>query len=213
MGAPARLLQRPTPTELRHQIYRFPSLVRPPGPVPFHTQNSSQETRTESFGGHWGPAFFTYFHEQNEKLDQNTTTAGRKLNMKSLGMVNAIVDEPTQTEYLLRFTRENTYGLQLINDTVYDHGDFALRRPGGCQEKLDYCAWLDRESLTRRVACSAAQFICQADVEGLYYTFGLEGRGTYDIVSCSQPFALDMAVLTVPSARSPATTYPRTTGA
>lgn len=136
---------------------------------------------TESFGGHWGPAFFTHFHEQNEKLDQNTTSSGRKLNMKSLGMVNAIVDEPTQTEYLLRFTRENTYGLQLINDTVYDHGDFALRRPGGCQEKLDYCAWLDRESLTRRVACSAAQFICQADVEGLYYTFGLEGRGTYDI--------------------------------
>ncbi|KAL0255176.1 hypothetical protein SLS55_009706 [Diplodia seriata] len=141
-------------------------------------------TRTESFGGHWGPSFFTYFHEQNEALDQkNTTTTGRKLHMKSLGIVNGIVDEPTQTEYLLRFTRENTYGLTLINDTVYDHGDFALRRPGGCQEMLDYCASLDRESLTRRVACSAAQFVCQADVEGLYYQFGLEGRGTYDIVS------------------------------
>ncbi|OJD33746.1 carboxypeptidase s1 [Diplodia corticola] len=135
---------------------------------------------TESFGGHWGPAFFTHFHEQNEALDKNTTS-GRKLNMKSLGIVNGIVDEPTQTEYLLRFTRENTYGLQLINDTVYAHGDFALRRPGGCQEKLNDCASLDRESLTRRVSCSAAQFICQADVEGLYYTFGLEGRGTYDI--------------------------------
>ncbi|GME33913.1 carboxypeptidase s1 [Neofusicoccum parvum] len=134
----------------------------------------------ESFGGHWGPAFFTYFHDQNEKIDQNTST-GRKLNMKSLGIVNGIVDEPTQTEYLLRFTHENTYGVKLINDTIYDHGDWALRRPGGCQEKLDYCAYLDRESLTRRVSCSAAQFICQADVEGLYYTFKVEDRGTYDI--------------------------------
>ncbi|OMP81760.1 Carboxypeptidase S1-like protein A [Diplodia seriata] len=136
---------------------------------------------TESFGGHWGPAFFTYFHSQNEMLDQKNTSTGRKLHMKSLGIVNGIVDEPTQTEYLLRFTRENTYGLTLINDTVYAHGDFALRRPGGCQEMLDYCASLDRESLTRRVACSQAQFVCQADVEGLYYQFGLEGRGTYDI--------------------------------
>lgn len=106
--------------------------------------------------------------------------------MKSLGIVNGIVDEPTQTEYLLRFTHENTYGVKLINDTVYDHGDWALRRPGGCQEKLDYCAYLDRESLLRRVSCSAAQFICQADVEGLFYTFNLEGRGTYDIVRQSE---------------------------
>ncbi|KAF2135710.1 uncharacterized protein K452DRAFT_313776 [Aplosporella prunicola CBS 121167] len=135
---------------------------------------------TESFGGHWGPAFFTYFYEQNEKLSAQGSP-GRKLNMKSLGIVNGIVDEPTQTEYLLRFTKENTYGLQLINDTIYAEGDWALRRPGGCQDNLNSCAALTKEGLVRRAQCSGAQFICQNDVESMYYTFKTENRGTYDI--------------------------------
>lgn len=140
----------------------------------------------ESFGGHWGPAFYTLFNEKNSELDEITAT-GRKLNLKSLGIVNGIVDEHTQTRYLLDFTRgeNNGYGVDLINDTIYDYGKWNRDRPGGCQEKLDYCDWLERDSIVRRSACSAAQFICQSDVEGMFYTFNLEGRGTYDIVSPS----------------------------
>ncbi|KAF7589545.1 hypothetical protein BBP40_004168 [Aspergillus hancockii] len=138
---------------------------------------------TESFGGHWGPSFSTYFYEQNKKLSEKESK-GRKLNFKSLGIVNGIIDEPTQTKYLLEFTKKNTYGVQLINDTIYDHGDFSLNMPGGCQEQLDYCNWLKREnSIVRRSACSAAQFICQTTVEGLFYRFG--DRGTYDIRKAS----------------------------
>ncbi|KAJ4124555.1 hypothetical protein NW754_000253 [Fusarium falciforme] len=136
----------------------------------------------ESFGGHWGPAFFTYFNEQNEKLDKDTTK-GRKLEMKSLGIVNGIVEPVVQTRHLLEFTRaeHNGYGVDLVNDTIYNYGKFSRDRPGGCQEQLEYCAWLERDSLTKRSVCSAAQFICQTDVEGMFYTFNLEGRGTYDI--------------------------------
>ncbi|KAK1725878.1 Alpha/Beta hydrolase protein [Colletotrichum acutatum] len=138
----------------------------------------------ESFGGHWGPAFYTLFNERNSELEQNTPV-GRKLNLKSLGIVNGIVDEHVQTKYLLDFTRgeNNGYGVDLINDTIYEYGKWNRDRPGGCQEKLDYCDYLERDSIVRRSACSAAQFICQSDVEGMYYTFNLEGRGTYDIVS------------------------------
>lgn len=139
--------------------------------------------RAESFGGHWGPAFMKHFNEENEKLGDNPP--GRKLDMKTLGIVNGIVDEHVQTRYLLEFTRGevNGYGVDLINDTIYEYGQMNLDRPGGCQEQQNYCDSLDRESLVRRSACSAAQFLCQADVESLYYTFNLEGRGTYDIVS------------------------------
>ncbi|KAB8222658.1 Alpha/Beta hydrolase protein [Aspergillus novoparasiticus] len=134
---------------------------------------------TESFGGHWGPSFSTYFYEQNEKLPEDDSK-GRKLNFKSLGIINGIIDEPTQTKYLLEFTKMNTYGAQLINDTVYDHGAFSLYMPDGCQDQLDYCNWMKREtSIVRRSACAAAQYICQTTVEGLYYRFG--DRGTYDI--------------------------------
>ncbi|KAK7408450.1 hypothetical protein QQX98_009377 [Neonectria punicea] len=80
-----------------------------------------------SFGGHWGPAFFTYFSEQNELLDEDTMK-GRKLNMKSLG-------------------KNKGYGVDLVNDTIYEMGKWNRDRPGGCQGKMDYCAWLDRDSL------------------------------------------------------------------
>ncbi|PIG81118.1 carboxypeptidase S1 [Aspergillus arachidicola] len=134
---------------------------------------------TESFGGHWGPSFSTYFYEQTEKLPEGGSK-GRKLNFKSLGIINGIIDEPTQTKYLLEFTKKNTYGVQLINDTVYDHGAFSLYMPDGCQDQLDYCNWMKREtSIVRRSACAAAQYICQTTVEGLFYRFG--DRGTYDI--------------------------------
>ncbi|GAB1191360.1 hypothetical protein APSETT444_000532 [Aspergillus pseudonomiae] len=134
---------------------------------------------TESFGGHWGPSFSTYFYEQNKNLPEDGSK-GRKLNFKSLGIINGIIDEPTQTKYLLEFTKKNTYGVQLINDTVYDHGAFSLYMPDGCQDQLDYCNWLKRENaIVRRSACAAAQFICQTTVEGLFYRFG--DRGTYDI--------------------------------
>ncbi|KAK1640698.1 Alpha/Beta hydrolase protein [Colletotrichum phormii] len=137
----------------------------------------------ESFGGHWGPAFYTLFNERNSELEQSTPV-GRKLNLKSLGIVNGIVDEHVQTKYLLDFTRgeNNGYGVDLINETIYNYGKWNRDRPGGCQEKLDYCDYLERDSIVRRSACSAAQFICQSDVEGMFYTFNLEGRGTYDII-------------------------------
>ncbi|KXH69580.1 carboxypeptidase S1 [Colletotrichum salicis] len=142
----------------------------------------SQPVGTESFGGHWGPAFYTLFNDRNSELEQSTPV-GRKLNLKSLGIVNGIVDEHVQTKYLLDFTRgeNNGYGVNLINETIYNYGKWNRDRPGGCQEKLDYCDYLERDSIVRRSACSAAQFICQSDVEGMFYTFNLEGRGTYDI--------------------------------
>jgi len=143
--------------------------------------------RTESFGGHWGPAFASYFYEQNNKIS-NSSNDVRKLNFKSFGIVNGIIDEQIQTKHLLEFTQNNTYGLQLINDTIYDHGKFNMYRPGGCQENQDYCAYLTEDSLTKRSACAAAQYICQNDVEGLYYTFG-GNRGVYDIVSIIRSLA------------------------
>lgn len=108
--------------------------------------------------------------------------------MKSLGIVNGIVEPVVQTRHLLEFTRgeHNGYSVDLVNDTIYNYGKFSRDRPGGCQEQLDYCAWLEKDSLTKRSVCSAAQFICQTDVEGMFYTFNLEGRGTYDIV-CGCP--------------------------
>jgi carboxypeptidase C (cathepsin A) len=47
---------------------------------------------TESYGGHYGPAFFNYFYDQNEKI-QNGSMPGYPLNFNSLGIINGIIDE------------------------------------------------------------------------------------------------------------------------
>lgn len=47
---------------------------------------------TESYGGHYGPAFFNYFYNQNLKIE-NGSMPGYPLNFNSLGIINGIIDE------------------------------------------------------------------------------------------------------------------------
>lgn len=56
----------------------------------------------QSYGGHYGPAFFNYFYEQNQ-LIENGTISGVALNMNTMGFFNGIVDEYIQAPlYVLR---------------------------------------------------------------------------------------------------------------
>jgi carboxypeptidase C (cathepsin A) len=47
---------------------------------------------TESYGGHYGPAFYDYFYEQNE-LIKSGDQSGVELQMDTLGIINGIIDE------------------------------------------------------------------------------------------------------------------------
>lgn len=53
---------------------------------------------TESYGGHYGPAFFKYFYDQNE-LIKNGSIKGQELDFNSLTLINAIIDESIQAPY------------------------------------------------------------------------------------------------------------------
>jgi carboxypeptidase C (cathepsin A) len=50
---------------------------------------------TESYGGHYGPAFFNYFYDQNEAI-ANGTAQGKQLSFNSLTIINGIIDELIQ---------------------------------------------------------------------------------------------------------------------
>jgi hypothetical protein len=45
---------------------------------------------TESYGGHYGPAFFNYFYEQNAKI-ANGTSKGKVMDFGSLGIVSTVL--------------------------------------------------------------------------------------------------------------------------
>ncbi|KAL4953090.1 Alpha/Beta hydrolase protein [Aspergillus filifer] len=133
---------------------------------------------TESYGGHYGPAFFNYFYEQNQKI-KNGTIDGIELNFNSLGIINGIVDEAIQATYYPEFAVHNTYGIEAVNETVYNYMKFANEMPNGCQDQVALCKATNRSSLADYALCSEATNMCRDNVEGPYYSFG--DRGVYDI--------------------------------
>ncbi|KAI9666958.1 MAG: hypothetical protein M1831_001463 [Alyxoria varia] len=133
---------------------------------------------TESYGGHYGPAFFDYFQEQNAKIGSGERE-GTHLIMNSLGLINAIIDERIQGPYYPEFAVNNTYGIQAYNDTVYNYAKFAYYMGNGCRDQIDLCEEADRSTDAGKAICTEAGNMCRDNVEGPYYVFG--GRGVYDI--------------------------------
>lgn len=134
---------------------------------------------TESYGGHYGPAFFNYFYDQN-LLIQNNTQPGYALNFNTLGIGNGIIDESIQAPWYPEFAVNNTYGIKAVNDTVYNYMKFACYMIDGCLQQIEGCiaAGINSDP-AEETLCSEAQDMCRDNVEGPYYAYG--GRGVYDI--------------------------------
>ncbi|RMZ81465.1 hypothetical protein DV738_g2273, partial [Chaetothyriales sp. CBS 135597] len=135
---------------------------------------------TESYGGHYGPAFFNHFYKQNVAI-QNGTARGTPLLFNSLTVINGIIDEYIQAPYYPEFANFNTYGIKALNETVYNYEKFALNMPNGCLDQIRSCQYVDRTTLSGQALCAEAQNQCRDNVEGPYYQFG--NRGVYDIRS------------------------------
>lgn len=140
-------------------------------------ENKTFNLWTESYGGHYGPAFFNYFYEQNKKIDSGYHS-GTKLIFDTLGVGNGIINEAIQVPYYPEFAVNNTYGIKAVNDTVYEYMKFALNMPGGCLDLCDQCAQVNRSTDVGQQICFQATDQCRTNVEGPYYTFS--GRGVYE---------------------------------
>ncbi|KAF2659977.1 serine carboxypeptidase [Lophiostoma macrostomum CBS 122681] len=97
---------------------------------------------TESYGGQYGPAFADYFEQQNAKrLSGNfATNTTLEIKLKSLGIVNGLVDLSLQAPSLPMFAYNNTYGVQLIDQTTELNALSALNDPeSGCKAQIAAC--------------------------------------------------------------------------
>ncbi|KAI9724216.1 MAG: hypothetical protein M1828_003961 [Chrysothrix sp. TS-e1954] len=133
---------------------------------------------TESYGGHYGPAFFHYFQGQNQKV-ANGTRKGKHVIMNSLGIGNGIINEKIQAPYYPEMAVNNTYGIKAYNDTVYSYAKFAFYMKNGCSDQIGYCDSVDQSTLDGKAVCAEAADMCRDNVESPYYFYG--GRGVYDI--------------------------------
>lgn len=140
-------------------------------------QNKTFNLWTESYGGHYGPAFFRYFSEQNA-LIANGTTTGTELVMDTLGIGNGIISESIQAPYYPEFAVNNTYGIKAVNDTVYEYMKFACYMIGGCLDLCAACEQANRSTDVGQQYCFQATDQCRTNVESPYYVYS--GRGVYE---------------------------------
>lgn len=135
----------------------------------------------------------------------NGSEPGCELHMDTLGIINGIVDELIQAPYYPEFARYNTYGIEAINQTIYDFMKTAYYIPGGCADQVRDCDASDHSTEAGKKICSDATDFCRGWVEEPYYEFG--GRGVYDIrhpyddptppdyfVDCMYPFCLHTSI-------------------
>lgn len=145
---------------------------------------------TESYGGRYGPAFTSFFQEQNEKIANGTLDVEEDvyyIHLDTLGIINGCIDLQLQSLSYPQFAHNNTYGIEAINKTVYNEAVNAYNKPNGCKDRIDHCRDLASEgdpkfygnNKTVNDACSDAGDYCSNNVEGPYML--LSGRGYYDI--------------------------------
>lgn len=140
-------------------------------------KNKTFNLWTESYGGHYGPAFYNYFYEQNA-LIANGTANGTELIFDTLGIGNGIISESIQAPYYPEFAVNNTYGIKAVNDTVYEYMKFACYMIGGCLDLCAQCEQVNRSTDVGQQYCFQATDQCRTNVESPYYMYS--GRGVYE---------------------------------
>jgi hypothetical protein len=97
---------------------------------------------TESYGGRYGPAFEAFFQEQNERIANGSfTEAGDVfiIHLDTLGIINGCIDAISMQISYAQIQWNNTYGIQTINQSVYEALEANWLAPGGCLEGLQKC--------------------------------------------------------------------------
>ncbi|KAI0005255.1 carboxypeptidase C [Xylariaceae sp. FL0662B] len=145
---------------------------------------------TEGYGGHFGPGFFQYFQDQNQRIDNGSLAANdtQHLHLDTLGILNGLIDLVYTGEAWYTFGNNNTYGIQVFNETVYDELLYNWTRPGGCKGRVLACQEALKSSDWEEV-CGALT----AEDEGCggppFELYNQGGRAWYDIAHpAADPF-------------------------
>ncbi|KAK5991499.1 Serine carboxypeptidase A [Cladobotryum mycophilum] len=92
----------------------------------------------ESYGGHYGPSAMRFFQQQNKKIDEGAIDA-HYIHLDTLGIINGYLDATIQEEAYITFPYNNTYGLQIFNESIYEEMMHNHNKPGGCKDQMKAC--------------------------------------------------------------------------
>lgn len=142
----------------------------------------------ESYGGHFGPSFASFWEDQNMRRKNGTIPSNSTLEIRlqSVGILQGCIDDLVQARYYPLFAYNNTYGIQAISLTDQQTAANSFLSANGCQQQIQSCrsavASLDPQDegdvATVNQICQSAQTSCNSEIQGPYYQ---SGRGPYDI--------------------------------
>jgi carboxypeptidase C (cathepsin A) len=159
----------------------------------YHPHESKISIATESYGGRYGPDFAAFFQEQNEKIRNGEwDVEGEQflINLDTLLLINACVDREVMWPHYPTMAYNNTYGLQAVNESIYEEMLDAYHREGGCKDQIEECRKLALEwdpknmgiNGTVNKICEEAETFCSEHLREPYTK--LSGRNYYDIGKC-----------------------------
>ncbi|KZS90862.1 alpha/beta-hydrolase [Sistotremastrum niveocremeum HHB9708] len=136
---------------------------------------------TEAYGGHYGPAFATYFLSQNQAI-QKGSIQGITLNLKTLGIGNGLTDPLSQYPSYLTYSQSNPYKPTATSAQVAKSSTM-FYQSGGCQALIQSCYKAVGIS-SQSSACSNAWSVCNNQ----YLPPLSQGIDQYDIRSTANIF-------------------------
>ncbi|KAG8882413.1 hypothetical protein FRB98_003719 [Tulasnella sp. 332] len=92
---------------------------------------------TESYGGHYGPAFVTYFNSQNALITAGSLS-GVKITVTALMINNGWIDPATQYLGYINYASTNSYGA-LVSSSVIKAANTSYYKSGGCLSQINAC--------------------------------------------------------------------------
>ncbi len=148
----------------------------------YHPNDSRISLATESYGGRYGPAFFSFFEEQNQKIENgtwNSTGENYVLNLDTLILINSCVDRQVMYPYYPHMAYNNTYDIQAVNESIYLSMVDAWERDGGCRDQIAECIEVAEAydpgnigiNATVNKICMAAETFCSTEVRGPYLEY------------------------------------------
>ncbi|KAK2599802.1 hypothetical protein N8I77_011526 [Diaporthe amygdali] len=146
----------------------------------------------ESYGGHYGPGFFGFFQQQNDKIANGSINEkdAHYLHLDTLGIVNGLIDVAVQGESLITYPFNNSYGVQIFNQSLHDGLLYNWTRPDGCRDQVKACqdameghgpVFLSLEDKNLSQICSDMDPGCQGLGAANLYQESIPGAGWYDV--------------------------------
>ncbi|KAI1332446.1 carboxypeptidase C [Xylariaceae sp. FL0255] len=97
--------------------------------------------QAESYGGHYGPGFFHFLQQRNNEISRGDSIEkdAHYLHPDTLGIIDGLIDEIVQHESFISFPFNNTYGIQVFNESLYEDLMYNWTRPNACKDKVQAC--------------------------------------------------------------------------